>query len=504
MPPKVPPLEETKAIILKAKGAAWLKEQEAKFDKSYGKSVKDPSMRMWLIGKQNDLPVLDIKANSEGLEGEPVVIQDIIEKAKAPEEQGWTKMNEGKFEQPDSQAKYSLLCVVLDMEEGITTTKKPKLDLVVADGTGIAKVVAYADAAQLFVEAKVKRGSVIKLPLTNVQYGHHNFGREPNQVWWKFAVPPFGEVQSLDKDPREFFLNVDEDAVKENKPAMIMGFIVHVEERTNETCKVCRRWVTERNPHEACRQDDNFDVTTETVWQGTCVSTAGQTTKLQFKSKPKVKMATDLVEIFGRMNKMNAIDVSFIRRAGSTDIETPVTAAMAAKPAVKVVPKKPAPAPEPEPEPEPETEEEEESEPAPPPKKIVKAAKKPAPEPPAVEEADEEPAEEEEVPEPVVEVRKAAKSPPAAKKASAPQATVQVSVGEVPEEIVKHVEKACKQFGGKNFTFVLTRQAQQHGLLGDGGAEEQKAIMDGYIEAMVEGGQIEWTSPAKREVKWVA
>lgn len=149
--PTVPPLEDTKAMILKTKGMPWLKEQEAKFTKSYGESVKDPAMRMWLIAKQGGLEVTEIKADAGGAEGDQVMIAQIHEYAKSPEDHGWTHVksngNGVDFIKPDTEDKYSISVVVLDVEEGETKNGGAKLNLIIADATGVAKLDANSDGA---------------------------------------------------------------------------------------------------------------------------------------------------------------------------------------------------------------------------------------------------------------------------------------------------------------------------------------------------------------------
>lgn len=345
---------------------------------------------------------------------------------------------------------------------------------------------------------------MLDLPLCQVKYGHHNFGAQPNKVWWKFSLPPFGEVRPSTKDVREFFLNLDSDTVKEDRAAMILGFITHVEERESETCTICNRWITTKNQHEKCREEENFQVKSETEWYGTAASVAGSTVKLQFAEKPKVRLAVDLVEIFGKMNKYNALDVAFIRKPGEATPETPVTKAVAAaKPAVKPAVKK-APAPPTVEEAAPE-EEEETPPPEPKPKRPVPFPKK-APEPAAEDETSDNGADEGlDVNEPADEqvvVRPAAKSPPKPVAKAAPATQETVEVVEVPAAVAEFVEKNVKQFGGKNMTFVLQRQAGQLGLLGDGTDEEKNALMTQYIDSMVAEGKLEYTTPARRQVKW--
>lgn len=522
---KVPPLEQTKASILNAKGAAWLKEQEAKFGKTYGNAIPDASLRMWLIAKQGGIQVEEIKA-AAGSEGEAVTIAEMVSKSKnEPESHGWTKVaNGGKFEQPDSQTKYSLAAAVLAVTEGETSTKKPRKDLVITDGSGITKLVAYADAASTLAELSVKPGSVLHFPILTVQYGHHNFDpKEPNKVWWKFALPPFEDAQprAIERDAKEFFYSMESDVVKENMPACLTGFVTHIEERENEICSICTRWVTEKDPHDACQGQEGFEIKTEVKFTGTATSVTGQTSKLSFEIKPKLKVAVDLVEIFGRMNKVGAIDVAFVRKAGTTAVEVPVAAPKAAA-APKLVKKAPPPPAEPEeaeeaPEEAAEEEVEEVAPPPPPARKVpAKAAAVPqvAPNPNkagsdarkaalAAYEAspelgdgmEEEP--EEPTPAPAVKVvtKKAAPAKPAA-------AAVQVEIVDVPEPILKHVEKSCKNFGGKNRIFVLVRTAIQTGLLGEGDEEALGGTMQTYIASLVEQGRLEYTTPSKNEVKW--
>lgn len=501
MPTKVPNLETTKATILNALGADGLREAEAQFNQTYGKSVNDPALRMWLIAKHNGIEVEEIKADSNAAEGEQVAIAEMLDKAKSPEGQGWTHVNGGKFEQPDVQSKYALQGAIMTMEEGTTSTNKTKLDLSITDGTGIAKIVAYGDAVGLFAEAKAKLGSVVRIPLATVQYGRHNFGKEPNMVWWKFAVPPFGQVLSINEDPKNFFLNVDTDDPKEGKAAYILGFITHAEEQEHEVCSICEKWVTNKNTHEACQVEDGFETRTEIEIVGTSTSVNGQTSRLKLPSKPKKLL--ELVEIYGRINKMGGMDVAFIRKPGAAlpDAAPAKAAPKPATPAKAPAKAKVTPAPVQVAAAEEEAAEEE----VPAPVQLIKTVKpkimpKKAAASVPVEEPEEEPAEEAEVE--VVTPR--AKAAPAKTAKPAAQATTQVEAVEIPEVMVKHIETTVKQFGGKGRPFVLARQAVQKNLLGTGDEVALQAKARSYIDAAIEQGLLEWTTDAKTEVRLTA
>lgn len=547
MATKAPPLEETKALLLKELGADGLKKAEAQFAKNYGNSVKEPATKYWLMAKQAGLDVEDIQATSDGGEGDEKMIAEVQNLAKDPEAHGWTlfDFSDGGsgIQQPEDQAKYSIRCVVLSTEEGVTSKGGPKMDLLIADATGIAKMVAYADAVANLTEAHVKAGSVVHFPLVNCQYGRHNFGKTKNAVWWKFALPPFGDVRPLEIDPKEFFLNLEQDVVKDSKPCYTTGFITFVNPRLVEVCNVCDRWVLERRPqdHDKCRKeckqkDEEWGSHERTEYEGTFTSVKGETRKLNLTKKPKVQLCVDLVEVYGHLTARQSIQVAFIRKASGTavaeDEEPEAEPAPVAKPAKKAAPKavveedageedeappaKPVKKAKPTPvqaseEEEEEQEPEAEEEPAPPPKPKP-AAKKPAKAAPVVETEDEEPPEEpeeteEEDEEPTVVVKAATKTPiagkaPAASKASAKGG--QVTVQEVPVAIVEHVEKMCKQFGGGCRVFNLNRAAIGNALQGFDGLDEDEGRekMEAYLSQIAESGRCTF-NPATGVVKWI-
>lgn len=540
MPQKVPPLEVSKQIILKAKGAPWLKEAEAKFNAQYRGAV-EPNLAMWMIGHQAGLEMPEIKAASGAAESPEITVMEMNEKARDPKSQGWTFVNGGKFEKPESQDKYSILGVYLKNEESETQTGKDKVKVWFTDGTGVAKIGAIGAAADAFVESGAKPGSVIRLPLVQVNYGYHNFSKEKNKLWWNFSLPPFDDatVEVVDEDPANYFDNLATDPEREGRAAFMRGFITNCDEEEHEICGSCKRWVTERNQHEKCQEEaekkgKEYESYNKTFIIGTGVTLQGQTKKLNFEVKPKsIKWCVDEVEIFGVINKVGSMDVAFVRKVGADRPVEAAAPAPKAKATAKPVVKAKAAPPPPVEEAEEEEQQEEEEAPTPPPApkpKAKVAPKKPAPpplEPEEEEEAsyapdgfsgDSDPSEEpEEAPVVVKAATKtavAAKKPLVSVKAKAQTVQVEQEAGEVPEAVVAHIKRSCQQFGGKNRLFVLARTACKAGLLADQegcvkDCKDETVIaahreqMTAYCKTLVAERLAEYSQKDESEIKWI-
>ena len=307
---KVPKIEETRAVILAKYDEEWLEEQLEKVAKKYRGANFGDDFLHWMIAQQAGLEVADIKASADGGEGEEVVIfqlEGMLEDEDVTD--GWTEVRGGKFEQPKSQAKYQLpAAVVLDIIEGVTSKVTPKMDLVVSDGTGTCKVVAYSRAVDLIAEAKVRKGDVIRLPLLNGQYGHwtKKTAQGSEQVlWYKLALPPFGSVHRLDAPATDYLKHLDQVVVRPGDACYVDGVITSIDQKKKDICSECRRWYDEEKEeeHEDC---GDSGIVEEVTYEGTLTSTSGQIHRLFFPEahgKPRIKVADDLVRVMGIRNK---------------------------------------------------------------------------------------------------------------------------------------------------------------------------------------------------------
>jgi len=438
---KVPPIEETRAAIVAAKGEKFLKTALPKVQERY-KNVTDPAFQMWLVAKTNGIEVTEIKASSGGDQGEEITIAEIT--AEVAREEMKKEMKQ--------QRKFCLTGVVMDLVFGESSKQNPKCEFQITDGTAVAKVAAYKSAADKFAEAKIRNGDVVKLPYASIWAGFHNFDpKEKNKLWWKFSIPPFGDgVVKLDADPTDYFRDLEGDAAQEGMAVYMAGIITHLNPRENELCSVCAQWYKDDKPqeHENCMEEDGWKTVPETTYEGTITSFNGQTARLFFKAevgKPLIKVLNDEVQCFGKYTKSGGIEIMLLRKSVNDEWvnalpetkpkfrgtgrkngqEEEATTSTPSKPIVRVVSKaapkaplkvavkpKAAPAPVEETEEEEEAEEEAEDEPAPkpavrrvipakvPPKpapKPVKKAPEPEPEEETEEEETEEPIEEEEV-----------------------------------------------------------------------------------------------------------
>lgn len=373
---KVPSVAETRPAILQKLKPKELEAQLEKMRSKY-KGFGDDLIH-WMIAQNNNVEVAEIKAGGDGGEGEEVSIAQFEAFADDPDVTAtWTHVDDGKFIDPKSQGEkaafYSLPTVaVIDMIRGTTSNDNDKVDLVISDGTGTTKCVAYAKAVDLLTQAKVKVGSVIRLPLLNAQHGtwtkKGGKGQPDEQVpWFKFSLPQFGSVHVLDLPITQFLKNLDQVVVKAKDACFVDGIITNLDPQTNDICTKCFRWYDEKKPeaHKACK---GAEIAEEVTYVGTMTTTSSQIHKLLWASnprqgifeakEPKFKVGEDVVRIFGTLTEKNTVMVS-----GYTVIDADQVAEGAAEAEEAPVKrtKKPAKAPEPD--------EEDEDEPVPAPKK---------------------------------------------------------------------------------------------------------------------------------------
>jgi hypothetical protein len=449
---QVPSVAETRPLLLKKLKAPQLEEQLNKMRSKYKGFGED--LIHWMIAQNNNVEVADIKAGSDGGEGDEVSIAQMEtfyddEDVRAT----WTEVKPGgKFVDPKSQGQkasyYALPTVaVIDIATGTTQNENTKIDLTVSDGTGTMKCVAYAKAADLIIQAKVKVGSVIRLPLLNVQHGtwtkKGQKGQPDEQIpWFKFSLPQFGSVHKLDLPVTQFLKNLDQVVVKAKDACFVDGIITNLDEQTNEVCTKCFRWYDEKKPeaHKACK---GAEIVEEKTFVGTMTTTSSQIHKLFWASnprqgifeakKPKFNVAEDVVRVFGTLTEKNTVMVSgyTVIDAGDVAEASDEVAPVPVKPTKKPVKSAPpvedeeeaeedevavSPAPKKavkrvvQAEPEDDEDEDEEDEaPSPPPRRVLRKAS-PTPEPNDAEEDDEE-EEEDEAPSPPPRRKPVAKVP---------------------------------------------------------------------------------------------
>lgn len=441
MTSNVPSVAETKPLILKKLKPKQLDEQLEKMRSKYKGFGED--LIHWMIAQNNNIEVADIKAGSDGGEGEEVSIAQFDALSEDEDVTAtWTRVAAGgKFVDPKSQghkaAFYSLpTAAVVDMIRGTTSNDNDKVDLVVSDGTGTVKVTAYAKAVDLITQAKVKVGSVIRLPLLNAQHGtwtkKGQKGQQDEEIpWHKFSLPQFGSVHKLDLPITQFLKNLDQVVVKAKDACFVDGIITNLDEQTNDTCTKCFRWYDEKKPeaHKGCK---GAEIVEEKTYVGTMTTTSSQIHKLFWASnprqgifeakKPKFNVAEDVVRVFGTLTEKNTIMVSGYTVIDAGDIaEASEEVAAPVKPTKK--PSKPAPPAEDEEEPEedevavpvpkkavkrvvqaePEEDDEEEDDeneaPSPPPRRVLRKAA-PVPEPDEDDDEEDDEEEEDEAPSP--------------------------------------------------------------------------------------------------------
>lgn len=443
-PTNVPSVAEVRPLILQKHPQKWLdgrlKEMRQKY-KGFGEDLLH-----WMIADHDNIEVADIKAGNDGGEGEEVSIAQMDAFSEDEDAmEGWTHVEGGQFNKPKGQqAKYSLpTAAIVDIIRGTTSKDTDKIDLVLSDGTGTVKCVAYGKAVDLITQQKLKVGHVVRLPLLNAQYGHWTKkgqkGVDDEEVlWYKFSLPPFGSIHKLDLPVTQFLKNLDQVVVKAKDACFVDGIITSLDPQTNEICTACFKWWDEKKPeqHKKCK---NAEIAEEVAYVGTMTTTSSQIHKLLWAAnprhgvfeakKPKFNIAEDVVRVFGTLTEKNTVMVSGFTVIDSADIqeasedepEVPVKAKKAVKapakpvkaiepdeddeeedeekdePAPKPVKRRAVPAPVDDDEDEEDEDEEEEDAPVTPPRRVLRKAA-PAPEPEDDDEDDEE--EDDETPSP--------------------------------------------------------------------------------------------------------
>jgi hypothetical protein len=347
----VPPTAETRPLIVKKRGQKWLDQQLTEMRVKY-KGFDDDILH-WLIADHDKIPVPNIKAGNSASEGEEISIAQM--EANAEDQDildTWTVVEGGVFSQPKKQAKYALpRAVVVDIVRGTTSKDTDKIDLILSDGTGTSKCVAYGKAVDLIVQSKVRKGDVIKLPLLNGQYGYWTKKGQKGQqdeeiLWHKFSLPPFGTIHKLDLSIAEVLMNADQDLVKAKDSAYLDGLIVTVDPDTKDTCTACFRWYDEKKAaeHKQCKGAEIAEVTS---YVGTMTTRSSQIHKLIWSpdvrsgtfavKMPKFEVCKDLVRVFGKVTDRNTLMVSgLIILDGTKAPEEPVAKSVKAKkPAVQ-------------------------------------------------------------------------------------------------------------------------------------------------------------------------
>ena len=335
----VPTVAETRPAILKKLKPKQLDAELEKMRQKYKGFGED--LIHWMIATNNNIEVADIKAGSDGGEGEEISIAQF--EAHTEDEdvlEGWTHVTDGGvFNKPKGKpAKYSLpTAAIVDIIRGETKNGE-KLDLVVSDGTGTTKVVCYAKAVDLVREAKIRVGDVVRLPLLSAQYGHWTKkgqkGQDDEEVlWYKFSLPQFGSIHKLDLPVTQFLKNLDQVVVKAKDACFVDGIVTSLDPQTNDICTKCFQWYDEKKPekHAKCK---GAEIAEEVGYVGTMTTTSSQIHKLMWVAnprqgtfeakKPKFNVASDVLRVFGTLTEKNTVMVSVFTVIDSDDIqETP-------------------------------------------------------------------------------------------------------------------------------------------------------------------------------------
>lgn len=556
MPAQAPNANDTRAIILAQKDEDWLETQLTVLDQEYHGSLKDPALKLWMVAQRNGIEVAEIKMESTSM-GTPVALAELTEAVAREEGEKGDK----------DRTFYQVEGTVMGIKEGETSTKKPKLEFNLVDPSGRRTVTCYASAIDMFRQAKVKEGEYVRLPQVSILSKQFDPDRRNPQgkFWWTISLPPFGTVVRLEKDMTEVFKDIEVDGWKKDDPVWAQGILTFIQERTNDVCSICNRWVKEKDEENEHAECEGMEVVEKKSYEATMVTGNGQYVKLKFngEKRPSIKEKRDMVKIFGFMSERGALIVhKVVVVAGPSLKSAPVAkdapAAPKPKAAAKPAPKPVAKAPEP---PQDEEVPEEAPEEAPEPVVVPKAPKpatnglaKAAAErkaalaafqaQQAAEAAAEQPEEESDegvdeaydVNEPAaeqIEVRKAVKAPsppatppkaasspprpaapsvapkaPAAQKAVlvAPKPVQAAESGEDLADLISLTEKNCKRFGNLRTMILVNMAVSAKSIIPlDGESEDDhRQRTRACVDLMVEQGIVQWTNEKKEALKWVS
>lgn len=351
-----PTVEELKRIMIGAHSIEWLQKAIKEHEEEYGNFPEDMALKLWMIATANGIDVPEIRAAKSDQEGTPLRLRELTDKRIQEEIENNERKEGGTFSvgpvlvtsEPDSSKP--------------TSTGNAKTEFFVQDTEGIRiKVVARGDSMSIVANARVKAGSVIRLPVVSIYAGP--FQDEPDRYWKQLTIPPFGRVEHVqDMSFKDFYQDPRKDVIADGASIFLEGVLTVLDDKEETVCTACNRWINEgkEEKHKDCGE---YGTRTEVSHEGTMATGAAQIYRIRvpaYISVEGVPLRTGRIRAYGvwngkykelRIHRPFEVLPKLTTRASESAVAAPAAAPAPApakapaKPAPAAAKKKPAPAP---------------------------------------------------------------------------------------------------------------------------------------------------------------